>query len=255
MRPHAVVGTFLLLAMVVACVGHAPSEPKVDRWSGVAAEVRFRWTASNEIDLLSGPAVPVRAYTESYSLANIMGDVKYVYPGFDDAVAQDDRDGSGPRPDNRSPAQHPLVGNFLNHILRIDQSGTDRTVLICHWYFAVGSNTGGGKVVPYADMAWPVLTRVHMTAPETESSESVPPQEGPSAAPAGDVFGGWRIVSRDYASDALPPGTNWPSFRADEQACVAIAPAPLDRREFLTRGEHTLADFPTLRAEPGWPHA
>jgi hypothetical protein len=44
------------------------------------------WSAEPGIDLTEGPAVPVRAHMESYLLAWVTGDDRYLYPGFAKAV-------------------------------------------------------------------------------------------------------------------------------------------------------------------------
>lgn len=55
-------------------------------WPAALNDFTFAWTAEPGIDVTAGPAVPVRAYTESYLLASIMGDNRYLYPGFQQSV-------------------------------------------------------------------------------------------------------------------------------------------------------------------------
>jgi hypothetical protein len=252
-----------VLSIATISVGCSSSEeptapvpqPKIERWSGLVQDLRARWTATEAIDLVRGAAVIVRAYTESYNLASIMGNAEYVYPGFDRAVAKDERDGTGPRPDITIPQSNPLVGNMLNFIARIETSGRDVEAVVCHWYFAMGVAQPSGVIAPYARTSQPVLTRISMTAPDSQGSGLGEPQKGPLAAPIDDVFGGWRINSRDYGSADVLPGPDWPAYAADRDACLANAPAPAERREFLVSGEHSRAEYPTLPAEPGWPRA
>lgn len=231
-----------------------PSPTTVELWSGVAADLRIRWTASPGIILESGPAVVVRAYTESYSLANIMGSRDFVYPGFDRAVPPDERDGTGPWPDVRSAQKEPLVGNLLTHIARISPTDAGFESVVCHWYFTAGV-VSGGKVEPYTSSVQPALTRVTVATPLVNSHASAQLQEGPRPAPVSDVFGPARILARDYASEDVPAGEDWPSYGADRDVCLAAAPAPIERREFMVAGPHTRAEYPTLPAFPGWPEA
>ncbi len=231
-----------------------PSPPSAELWSGVANDLRPRWTAAPGITLESGPAVVVRAYTESYSLANIMGSRDYVYPGFDRAVPPDERDGTGPWPDLRSAQEKPLVGNLLTHIARISPTDAGFESIVCHWYFAAGV-VSGDKVEPYTRSDQPALTRITVAAPSIDSFSLPQLQEGPRPAPVSDVFGRAKILTRDYASGDVPAGQDWPSYAADRDACLAAPPAPIERREFMVAGPHTRADYPMLPAFPGWPEA
>src|SRR4051794_30743391 len=90
MRQLVAVSTIVLAA---ACTSRAPqtaSPPPtqpVERWGGLLSDLRELWSAEPGIDLLTGPAVVVRAYWESIELAQSMGSLDYVYPGFTRAVA------------------------------------------------------------------------------------------------------------------------------------------------------------------------
>ena len=57
-------------------------QPSIERWSGSLSDLRYQWDAEAGIDVLSGAAVPVRAYMESWMLAQSAGNLDYAYPGF-----------------------------------------------------------------------------------------------------------------------------------------------------------------------------
>ena len=91
---QSVVSASLALGIVVAC---APSEkpdvrqiPSNETQSvkrpDKLSDFRFRWTAEPGIDLYSGAAVPLRAYAESWRVAQMMSDMSAAYPGFERAV-------------------------------------------------------------------------------------------------------------------------------------------------------------------------
>ncbi len=81
------------------------------------------------MDLVSGPAVPLRAYLESYRIGQLTGDIGAAYPGFDRAVP------ASPSPDSDAPVQlgvirpdpeaepfgppGPFYGNEFFHILEL----------------------------------------------------------------------------------------------------------------------------------------
>lgn len=231
-------------------------------WTGVLAQDRAVWSAEPSIDLLTGPAVAIRAYQESYFVASLMGSEEYLYPGFAHAVAPNapstaPLSAQGRWPSTSHPAPHPMVGNEQWHILRIDTSGQDLTAVVCDWglytrafdlgdgnYGYIGETHGAG-----VDALW-----ISMTAPAAAPTPPLPPQKGPALAPVDDVFGGWRINGfiEAFGGVATP---EWPSAAADVGACAAKAPVPLDRRTALRNGNHPRSDFPTLPAYPGWPAA
>jgi hypothetical protein len=64
----------------------APAAPTFPNWPEALQDFRFRWSAEPGIDLLSGPAVPLRAYLESYRVAEFTLDINETYPGFQRAV-------------------------------------------------------------------------------------------------------------------------------------------------------------------------
>jgi hypothetical protein len=59
--------------LLTGCHLFNDDEPSIDRSSGPLSEQRYQWTASPGIDLVTGPAVPIRAYMESRMDAQTMG--------------------------------------------------------------------------------------------------------------------------------------------------------------------------------------
>lgn len=78
---------FGLLATIVSMsAGCTPTEQPPIPFTGLTKDLRIRWSAEPGIDLLTGPAVIVRAYRESYVVGGLMANPAYYYPGFEHAV-------------------------------------------------------------------------------------------------------------------------------------------------------------------------
>jgi hypothetical protein len=252
----------LAVAIMVAGCGHA-SPPEAskppERWPSNLQELHFVWSAEPGIDLLTGPAVIARAYTESSMIAFWGGSLDYLYPGFDHAVAQNQPVGSPrstialwPEPET-DPT--PVVGTAQEHILRIDRNGRDVAVVTCYWTWGLALQQPNGQyqigAVKPGAYAGVFANRINLLAPTEQGV--LPPQRGPSTYPLVDVFGAWRVVGSLEpmgSTDALP---EWPERTQDYETCAAKAPTPVERREFLTTGDHPRSEFPTLPAYPGWP--
>jgi hypothetical protein len=253
----------LVTTFLSACAQEVSGQPNrvtpVEPWTGVMADVNAVWSAEPGTDLLSNPAVVVRAYVESHALATAMGTIDAVYPGFTRAVTrpaepEDDPDSAWPGADR--PLPYPLVGTERLHILRVDTVGRAVTAIVCSYGgYTNGYDLGNGKYGPYPGVAGDdgvVAMQISMMSPEVPSAP-LPPQQGQERAPKADVFGGWRINSRRLDLNRFQP--EWPTALDDIQACRERAPDPLQRREFLSQGEHPRSDYPTLPAYPGWPAA
>jgi hypothetical protein len=125
----------------------APSKPPTyPNWPELLEGFRFRWTAEPGIDLLTGPAVPLRAFVESYWVGVDTSDVDSdvasnfaSYPGFLNTVAQ--RPGvegtidyqityAWPFP-GMTYSGEPLYGNEYLHVLRIDPIDGGYRAYVC----------------------------------------------------------------------------------------------------------------------------
>jgi hypothetical protein len=249
---------------------HPAAPPPKVPWTGMLSDIRAVWGAEPGIDLLTAPAVVVRAYLESIFVASNGGDIGYAYPGFTRAVAPNAPEGhpEGSRdrwPDTGHPLRNRLVGTDRHHILRIDTAGPQVTAVVCDWAYTSALDLGNGNygwksALPATDPGTGIAVEwVSMTGPQDAPKPVLPPQKGTAAAPVDDVFGAWRITGYNMGADTVaqqasdPAG--WPSEAADARSCVDKAPDPLERRLFLRNGVHPRSDFPTLPPYPGWPTA
>jgi hypothetical protein len=250
--------TLFAMLMVLSCTRQTSGEPLPPQvptpWSGPLDGVTVVWSAGPGIDLVTGPAVAVRAYLESEELAEAMGTSRAAYPGFIRAVLDTQRPGN-PWPYTKQTRRYPLVGSKRWHVLRIDTNQRSVAAVIGSYSgFTSANDLGNGKFgyPPHAlDFDGVDALRISMTAPTTPSD--LPPQRGPASAPVDDVFGGWRIDDRQVGGRREP--RDWSTVEEDLQLCRDRAPAPLERRQFLLHGEHARSDYPTLPAYPGWPAA
>lgn len=226
------------------------------------------WSAGPGIDLLRGPAVPLRAYLESTLLTTFTGSIDDVYPGFERAVLP-----NAPKspvisewdrwPSLNTRQQVPLFGSYTSLILRIERSGPDVTAIVCGYDYAVAERAEDGRFESVSQSAatrgLPTpgvgVTLVKLKSPSTTQAHDLPPQKGPHAAPSDDVFGGWNVTGfLNGFAVALPSfDEEWPTYSADLTECVQKSPDDDQRREFLINGTHPRADFPTAVADPGWP--
>ncbi|GAB4593906.1 hypothetical protein MOKP4_02240 [Mycobacterium avium subsp. hominissuis] len=225
-------------------------------WPAALNDFTFVWTAEPGIDVTAGPAVPVRAYTESYLLASIMGDNRYLYPGFQQSVDpnQSINHPIGTQslwPKTNAPQQQ-WIGTVQVHILSVTTAGRDVTVVACEYTFGSaqparhGYEPNIGKPPPYSGID---PLRITMETPAKPGPQS--PQRGPARSPSVDVFNGWRITSHQggyFAQSGV--GDEWPNAIEDRNTCLAKASQHPDLQR---GGEYPRTDFPTLPPSPGWP--
>lgn len=230
-------------------------------WPAALNDFTFVWTAERGIDLTGWPAVAVRAYAESYLLAYVMGDNKYLYPGFQQSVDSNEsidhptgRQFLWPKTDD--PSKSGWIGTELAHILSIATSGRDVTVEACTYEFGSAELDRNGKYSPMIGSPPPYSgispMRITMTAPAQRGPE-LPPQQGLARAPSVNVFNGWRITSHQggyFARSGVGP--EWPDFAQTRESCLAKAPPHPD---LVRGGEYPRSDFPALPPSPGWPAA
>lgn len=234
-----------------------PTSPPAG-WPSTLNDLSVVWTAEPGIDVTTWPSVVVRAYTESFLLASIMGDNAYLYPGFKDAVSKNQPEGHPigtqylwPR---LAKPQSPWMGTDAFHILTMKSSGADLTVVTCEYLFGAayqGPHQGFTPLIaqppPYSGS---YSTRITMTAPEQAERQGAL-QSGPARTPSIDVFNGWKITSHQggyFADSGI--GAEWPTLAQDDDDCLARAPQHPD---LLRGGEYPRTTFPTLPPSPGWP--
>lgn len=249
------------LLAVSGCHDVAMEETPLDRWGGLLYELRVRWDAAPGIDLLGGPAVPLRAYLESRFLLENTGKSEYAYPGFDHAV-QPNESAESPNIGARNrvptldyPATAPLVGTSRYYIQGIEQSGRTVTISVCNYVYGVAKKQPDGSLRTLIDFG-PVEGRgvvgMRVTLKSPQSTSPLPPQSGSAAAPNDDVFGGWHIDGFLAATSSYV-APQWPTFESDRDTCVREAPDSAEHRRFLVTKAHDRADFPTEPPAPGWP--
>jgi hypothetical protein len=233
-------------------------QPSIQRWADLLSDLRYQWDGEPGIEVLTGPAVPVRAYIESWMLAQSMGNLDYAYPGFTHAVPTDPPDGGWSlRPNVNHTLSNAVIGNARYHILSMNRSADIVTATVCNYDYSVAKQLDNGQFQSVARdfdrQPKGIRTERVSVAVPSEQSSSLPPQAGPSPAPSNDVFGNWRVTAHLFLTSQPGFKSQWPTFDADLAKCVDKAPDPPERRAFLTDGEHPRSNFPTSPASPGWP--
>lgn len=279
----------LLTLGTVGCHGRddptpSPVEPKFANWPDTLDGFRFRWTAEPSIDLLSGAAVPLRAYLESHRIGDMTFDADNVYPGFKRAVPEMgkpiDKSTSNlpfelwyiqPATDAEFAFIQPMpfYGNEYFHILELTRIETGYRAYVCDGQYKVfrqGDSPDTYVPVfaptekypdPDLDNAAIRVWRIEFTDRPTASDPNAPPtvtapQKGPNPAPLGDVFGPWRITGAS-------PNTSWgpraeldPRYQDLRQQCLDRMPHEAAQRQaFYTSQLDTPP--PAEPAVPGWP--
>lgn len=295
---RSVVSASLALGVVAAC---APSEtadvrqtpsretPSVERPDKLS-DFRFRWTAEPGIDLYSGAAVPLRAYAESWRVAQMMSDMSAAYPGFERAVpANRELTDHSPRdaPAYMLTFVRPYLddqldevytgqpryeskrfyGNEYFHILSLDEvDGGWRAYLCDGLYDMYRDDADGYRPVtglrgwagpPKEPMKGIRVWHVEMAAPESPAASA--PQKGPNPAPMDDVFSPWRIrgAAPDSKWESAPGfgGSDYHETFADferrRQQCSDRLPGARDARNADGRSIDTKPEMQP--AVPGWP--
>ncbi|WP_233272149.1 hypothetical protein [Mycolicibacterium smegmatis] len=247
----------LLLLLVCASCGSEGSEPPPVSspvgWPESLTDFTVTWTAEHDIDVTSGASVVVRAYLESYYLAELADDEKYLYPGFAQAVGKNQADG----PDGTEKLWPELdgpdtwVGTFRHHLLRVDTSDRDVAVIGCLYTYDSGVMVGTNLKAnmepgPYGGIN---AFRIGLLAPENDGPP-LPPQQGPSRAPFTNVFGGWKVTNHQGGFLAT---AEWPNHAEDNEQCLRLSGLTPENRKFYPGTTYQRSDFPVLPATPGWP--
>lgn len=264
------------------------AEQTFANWPRTLDGFRFRWSADPGIDLLTGPAVPLRAYLESHRVGDMTFDANDAYPGFDRAVPQVGKAIDESRSDlpfelwGIQPATEPALayvqptnfyGNEYFHVLDLTPiEGGGYRAFVCdglynvfveqpqaHEYEPVYELTDADPDPdPRAVKVWRVeLTDKLPPAGNTPSAVTVP-QEGPNPAPLGDVFGPWRITGASPdtswgATDGSDPNSGaHPRLRQMREQCYARMPHNAAQRHAIYTSR--LQKPPAMEpAVPGWP--
>lgn len=272
----------LLLALtgLTACGAENPPAPTFPNWPQSLADFRFRWAAEPDIDLVSGPAVPLRAYLESYRIAQLTQDIGDAYPGFDRAVPPLPTDshapaqllGIRPSPDaEQFGPPGPFYGNEYFHILEIAPIESGYRAYVCDGLYKIfrdGKEEDAGKYVSVAgygartgllDVNGMKVWRVEFTdtPPATGAPAMVTDQRGPNPAPGGDVFGPWRITGANDVrwgtlTNRESTADEWIDGAQRLSQCSDLLPHWRTERD--ANIEASLDTPPSAEpASPGWP--
>ena len=259
-----------------------PVSPSFVNWSALLDGVRFRWSAEPGIDVLTGPAIPLRAYLESWSAARLTHDMTAVYPGFARAVVRgaSEQQVLSDLFDPRLPVQlryiwpysppssqpYSLYGNVFFHVLELTPIEGGYRAYVCVANYRVFWRNKEGQ---FLSLAW------NMPDPESGMSvaawrvefSDVPPvagspaavtgvQRGPNPAPLGDVFGPWQITGAN-PEGAWGPLDSLTGEMAREhmaQVKLCVSRMPDSRDQIAALMSQRLDSAPSaLPAVPGWP--
>ncbi len=196
----------------------------------------FRWIPSNVLDLSGPEGTFVRAFVESFEIANAAQSTSWGYPGFFDAAPSNIDQMITVYPSKVSDAR-PSVGTvFFAPLRRVEIPGGTRIVLCRYGYSSVRDGKG--------DVAW----NSRVDAPRSvevdfRQQDAAPPVKvhGSERTPGVNVFGGWYASRYDFAAV-------YPTPSADQQTCASNVPASVPNRA-AARGEQP---WTPMTPSPGW---
>jgi hypothetical protein len=254
-------------------------------WPQALNDFRFHWYAAPGIDLTAGPVVAVRAYLESYRIANLTGgDTSAVYPGFTRATPENEPESRqyAPfelryvRPETRAEAEakgwkyveRNMFGYGPFYILSLTRVGAVFRAAVCQGEYSTfhPDDADPNKYVSVAN--WPpqdtddkgtTVWRVELTDTDPRVGPNPPaapmnPQLGPLPAPTGDVFGRWFITGASTSLWGVPGEAQYVDTREVKQQCAEHMPDDAAARKAMYTGLH---DQPPPHGDPipGWPTA
>ena len=196
----------------------------------------FRWISGDVLDLSAPEGTFVRAFVESFEIANAAQSVGWGYPGFADAAPSNIAQMLRVYPSKVSAAR-PSVGTvFFAPLRRQDAAFGTRIVLCRYGYSSVRDGEGTS--------AW--SSRVEIPRPveiDFRQQAGAPPVRagGSERTPGADVFGGWYASRYDFAAV-------YPTPTADQAACASNVPVAVPNRA-PSRGVHPWAP---MSPSPGW---
>lgn len=258
------ISAIALIALLAACGGPAkspsPQTPPPGQlfpnWPSLLNDFRFHWSAEPGIDVTSGPAMIVRAYLESYGVAEATFNADNVYPGFNRATPE-----NAPREGNYQfqlvnvrPMGYPATGTPKDavphfgydalHFLELTPIGTGYRAIVCRGDYAefVESRSRPGKFIAVGVSAdgQPVPRgssgvtgiQIELTQHDPRVGPNPPTvvtgsQRGPLPAPDQDVFGNWFITG---AGDSFWGPKNDPKSSRHDLGNAAKRPCRCPRR-------------------------
>lgn len=287
---------FIVVAVLAACTpspepdtqSTPPNGEQVyPNWPALLNNFRFHWTAAPKLDLTTGPGVAVRAYVESYEIANMTFDIDNVYPGFLRAT----------------PENQPATGNYTteladirplwvyarseppegvehfgfnaNHLLELAPLDDGYSAIVCTgWYsnfiksaarpdayISVSSREATDGVAPQSTGPGSGVSvrRIDFTQHDPRVPTNAPtpvtnPQRGPAPAPQIDVFGNWFVSASSSSGWGPLSGPNAKDFPTPDlvQRCSDAMPDNESQRVEMMTG-YKEQPPPHGDAVPGWP--
>lgn len=258
-------------------------------WPNDLNGFRFRWTAQPGIDLLIGPAVPVRAYLESFRTGFMTRSSTNTYPGFQRAVPElpDPRAGDDeyrkwdylpfelkwliPAIDKHiNFGDGPFFGNEYFHVMELSPLADGYLAYVCDGKYnifhpAIGHSGMYASVLDYPsgknDPQQREEDAVTLWRIEFKNGDggngSMQSQEGTNPAPTGNVFGHWKITGASQGNywgdlDNTTHTPRDPDYIQQLQRCRDIMPHNVDQRAQILM---SVLDTPPQAepAVPGWP--
>ncbi|MGV9712780.1 hypothetical protein ACWDTI_19210 [Gordonia sp. NPDC003424] len=199
-----------------------------------AFDVTFRWVKGDTFDVTGPDGTFVRAFVESFELANAAGSVNWGYRGFVDAAPSNIAQMIGVYPPPESTA-NPGVGTaFFTGLRRVDDGPMTRIVLCRYGYRSIRNSTGTWDSVTDAPRPVEIDFRRGTRTPTTDG-------HGTSRTPTGDVFGDWYVTRYDFSAV-------YPTPTDDERACASSVPAEVPDREPV----RSKSPWPAMTPSPGW---
>lgn len=257
-------------------------------WPATLNDFRFHWTAEPGIDLATGPSVLLRAYLESYDVAEYTFDLDKVYPGFLRATPPN-TDWNAPgalvqltgiRPlgyyNTKTPEDaRPHYGFLPLHVLELAPLGAGYEATVCSAEYAsfIESTVRPGKFISLAtddktgeprksgSTSGVFVHRIQFTQHDPRVGLTPPqppnvPQMGPAPAPGGDVFGNWFVTAESIRFWGPVGQSDTPQFPTPEleQRCADSMPQNETERTAMMTG---YKDAPPPHGDPvpGWPAA
>ncbi|ATD70336.1 hypothetical protein R4227_20890 [Gordonia amicalis] len=201
-------------------------------------DTTFRWSATPVLDPQSAEGTFVRAYVESFELANAGASVEWGYPGFAEASPSNIDQMVTAYPSGVSDARRQVGSAFYTGIRRTDDADWTRIVLCRQGYHSVerdGSGPDRSWAIGY-DTSRPVEIDIRRTGDRPPAAP-----RGGQRTPEVNVFGGWYTSRYDFS--AL-----YPTPTADQKVCAAT------RQAGMPHWLPTQGDDPWLAspAVPGW---
>lgn len=198
-------------------------------------DMTYRWIPGPVVEVNGPEGTFVRAFVESFELANAGESLQWGYPGFADAAPSNISQMITVYPPEVS-ALEPGVGTTFYTALRREDSGDWTRIVLCRYSY---QSVRGADSPVWRSRTMPARP-VEIDLVRTGATPPVRPN-GPGRTSNRNVFGGWYVTRFDFMAI-------YPIATADQQACDASTPADLPRREPIDQAQ----PWPTMPPSPGW---